>query len=112
MDRLTSFGSRNIFALVCLGVFLACKSAASVEKQPISPQELRTTQEPLIAQVLEADQRLRELEIRAQEVMEEVKSPDRNRSLDEIREELAAILKEPCWPRSSHASRYESSATR
>ena len=84
--------SRTIaLALGCVLLVLDGLPGKCAEKHPVSEPELLKALKVFDAQALQADRRLRELENRAQQLMAEIKSPDRKRSLEEIREALEAI---------------------
>ena len=80
-----------VLALGCVLLVLDSPPGKCAEKCPLSGPELRKALEAFDAQILQADQRLRELENRAEQLMAEIKAPDRKRSLEEIREALEAI---------------------
>lgn len=66
----------------------------AADKRPVSKQDLGRTLDQLRPETQEAEQRLRELDSRLRTIDEELKSPKRERSIDQIRIELEAIAKE------------------
>ncbi len=79
--------------IMCLSVLSGVRGYCQ-DKQSVSPQELSKIQEDVKAKTQEVDLRLRDLDKRASEIEAEITSPNRKRSLEQIREELESIAKE------------------
>jgi ABC-type phosphate transport system substrate-binding protein len=80
--------------LASLFVFLSGVRGDCAEKRPVSRQELNENLERAKLEMHDAERRLQELAERSRQIEEELKSPDRKRTIAEIRKEHDAIAKE------------------
>ena len=92
--RLMRDHSAGWLFLVSLVAFLSVQHADCEEKHRVSIQELEKAQLPLQQRLGQLKEQMVELQKRTRAILDEVKSPDRKRSLDDLRKEHQAVVKE------------------
>lgn len=85
------FAISGFARVVCAALMLGNGLVLGAEKTPVAPADFRAAMGSHEAEALEALEQLARLDERAEQVLAEVKSPERKRSIEELRQEFEAI---------------------